>query len=65
MAATWNIITQTTTSWISVTGGEDDWVDPRLTLLLTETSLNLHAEDNAFLAAEAEASPLSSSWVAA
>jgi hypothetical protein len=64
MTATWSILTQTTTtSWISLTGGVDDWVDSRLMLLLTETGLNMHAEDDSFLALEAEASPISSSWV--
>lgn len=63
--ATWSIITQTTTSWISVTEGGDDWVDPRSILLTTESGLDLRTEDDGFLAIEAVTAPATSSWILA
>lgn len=63
MTATWSIITQTTTSWISVTEGGDDWLDPRMILLATEDDANLRLENDGFLATEAVTASTSSSWV--
>lgn len=63
MPVTWNIITQTSTSWISVTGGVDDWQNPLLTELLTESGSFLLAEDEDFLCIEAVASAPPSPWV--
>jgi hypothetical protein len=65
MPSTWSIITQTTTSWVSVTEGGDDWLDPRMTLLATEDDANIRLENDGFLATEAVPVPASSSWVAA
>lgn len=63
MTATWSIITQTTTSWISVTEGGEDWVDPRMILLMTEDGENLRLENDGHLATEAVIASPSSSWV--
>lgn len=63
MTATWSIITQTTTSWISVTEGGEDWVDPRMILLATEAGENIRLENDGHLATEAVVAPAASSWV--
>jgi hypothetical protein len=62
MPVTWNIITTTSTSWISVTGGIDDWLDPRLTQILTESGAFLLAENEDFICTEAVSLP-PSPWV--
>lgn len=59
---TWTPVSTSSASWVALSGGEDDWVDPRLTLLLTESGLSLLTENERFLAIEAVSNP-ASSWV--
>lgn len=61
---TWTPAAASSSSWVSLTGGVDDWLDPRLTELLTESGLFLLAEDEDFLCIEAVASTPTSPWVA-
>jgi hypothetical protein len=61
---TWiTITTQSGGSWISVTQAVDDWQNPLLTELLTESGSFLLAEDEDFLCIEAVASAPPSPWV--
>lgn len=60
--STWTAISVHGTLWVSVAGGTDDWVDPRLTPLLTESGPPLLAESGSILVTEA-VTPLASVWV--
>lgn len=51
-------------AWVALGGERDNWVDPRLTLILTEAGLNIRTEDDGFLAIETMSSGvLVSVWV--
>lgn len=66
MTATWSIITQTTTtSWISVSEGGDDWIGPGQTVRLTESGLIRRTEDGRIRVTETVAAAPASSWVPA
>lgn len=64
MPGTWTTIaTSDTASWSSLPEAQDDWVDPRMTLLLTEDGMYLLSESGDFLATEAMSSAPAGVWV--
>jgi hypothetical protein len=62
MPVTWTTITPSGPSWAPLPGDRDDWQDPRLTELLTESGLYLRCENDDFLCIEAVILP-TSPWV--
>jgi hypothetical protein len=63
---TWTpVAAQGSGTWSSLAGGADDWVDIRLTLLLTEAGVGLHAETERFLVTEAVRVLSSATWTPA